>query len=478
MPRAHRTRRGLRRTLHGGLTCALLAAAACDGAVSLTEPSAAEVRVLVLAPRAGAPTVVALGGDAAFRATLDAGDDGELWLFQYSRADLLAEYPALRGLDAAAVAERLAPRFVDPGVAAAETPPAPSAVLHATLTDGAATAYTPSTWAEWQDRARTLPLRPFALALGRGDGTCAQVDVQSWAGPEDVWLEAIAPLDGDEAYAVGAVDDAQPTTVLRLSVGGPVKVTTPSGLVGRVRSLASAGRGVVYGLADQARPGRGRLFALDAAGAELPAPFIEGSGLRSVVRASADGTVLVSQDQGVLELSRGATTTRARDDFTLVPELLHVVRRDRMLAVDRRGLLFGDGQQWRVEHMFGIVFGLLESPLSLSGDDELLTVTGEGGLVLVRNEVDGTWRRLPDLPLGALLLWTSVSLGDGEVLVAGGRGYVAVWTHGRWCQLDSGTRLSFFAAARTPGSRVVWVVGADDRLVSGDRSVVLRIALP
>lgn len=478
MPRVHSPSRGHHRALPGALACALLLAAACDSAVSLTEPTAAEVRVLVLAPRAGQPTVVALGGDAAFRATLEAGDEGELWLFQYRLVDLVAEYPVLRGLDAPAVAERLAPRFVDPGVLPTETPPAPAAVLRATLADGAAAPYTPSTWAEWQARARTPPLRPFALALARGDGTCAQVDVQSWSGPEDVWLEAVAPLDGDEAYAVGFTDDAQPTTVLRLGAGGPTRVATPSGLVGRVRSLASAGRGVVYGLADQARPGRGRLFALDAAGAELPAPVIEGSGLRSVVRASADGTVVVSQDEGVVELTRGSTTTRPRPDFDLVPELLHVVRRDRTLAVDRRGLLYGDGQQWRVEHVFGIVFGLLEAPLALGGDDELLAVTGEGGLVLVRDEVGGTWRRLPDLPLGALLLWTSVSVGGGELLVAGARGYVAVWTHGRWCQLDTGTRLPFFAATHTPGSRVVWVVGADDRLVSGDRGVVLRVALP
>lgn len=477
MPRAHRTRRGIDRAHHHALACALLATA-CGGAVSLTEPSAAEVRVLVLAPRMGEPTVVALGGDAAFRATLEAGDDGELWLFQYSRAELVAEYPVLRGLDAAAVAERLAPRFVDPGVVATEAPPAPAAVLRATLVAGAASPYTPSTWTDWLTLARTPPLRPFALALRRGDGTCDQVDVQSWSGPEDVWLEALAPLDDDEAYAAGFADDAQPTTVLRLGAGGPVKVTTPADLVGRVRSLAAAGGGVVYGLADQARPGRGRLFALDPRGDELPTPVIEGGGLRSVVRASVDGTVIVSQDQGVLELSRGSTTTRPRLDFTLVPELLHVVRRDRMLAVDRRGLLYGDGQLWRLEHTFGIVFGLLEAPLALGGDDEVLTVTGEGGLVLVRNEVDGTWRRLPDLPLGALLLWSSVSLGRGEVLVAGARGYVAVWTHGRWCQLDTGTRLPFFVAARTPGSRVVWVVGADDRLVSGDRSVVLRVAVP
>jgi hypothetical protein len=460
------------------VAASLLSAASCDGALALIEPSAAEVRVLVLAPRDGEPTVVALADDAAFRATLQAGDVGEVWLFQYSRATLAAEYPVLRGLDAAAVAQRLAPRFVDVGLVAPEEPPLPDAVLQATVSDGEASDYTPSTWAQWQTRAQTPPLRPFALALGRGDGTCNQVDVQGWSGPEDVWLEAIAPLDDDEAYAAGFTDDAQPTTVLRLGAGGPVKVATPADLVGRVRSLAAAGGGVVYGLADQARPGRGRLFALDARGAERPTPPIEGGGLRSVVRGSVDGTVIVSQDQGVLELSRGSTTARPRPDFVLVPELLHVVRHDRMLAVDRRGLLYGDGQQWRLEHTFGIVFGLLEAPLALGGDDELLTVTGEGGLVLVRDEVGGTWRRLPDLPLGALLLWSSVSLGGGEVLVAGARGYVAVWTHGRWCQLDTGTRLPFFAAARTPGSRVVWVVGADDRLVSGDRSVVLRVAVP
>lgn len=462
--------------MRAGLAAMCALASACGGgALVAEEPGQADLRIAALFPARGAATVVALRGDAPFRAPIEGDVDSELWIFQYRLADLVAEYPALADRPVDEVVARLAPRFVEPGLVAPEDPPVPMRVLQVSLPAGATTgdaAYQEVPWAEWVGRARVAPRRPFALGILRDDQACRKLSVQGWPAPSaDVFFEASAALEGDRAIAVGFSADEAPPTFIALGPDGPAPLATPAGLVGRVRSMTSAGASTVYGLADTPLADGGRLFAIDARGTRLPAPVVAAPGIRAVVRASADGLVLVSSDEGVVELTRGATVTRARPDFDVNPTLLHVATRDRILALDPRGLRFGDGRTWATEY----VFRLFESPLALSGDAELLLLTGETGLVMVRDESSHGWTKLPAPPLGALLLWSSTPLGAGHFLVVGARGYAAVWTGERWCPIETGTHTAFFSTARTPGSRVAWAVAADDRMVAGDVGRVLRV---
>ncbi len=474
-PRHPRYRGPMRTGRATRLAIALITTGCGGGPLVAAEPSAADLRIAALFPASGTATIVALTGDAPFRAPLPDDAASELWIFQYALPELVAQYPALEGLPVDEVVARLAPRFVEPGLVAPEDPPLPSRVLHAALPAGAGSgdaAYRERPWSEWLGRSRVAPRRPFALGILRDDGACGSLRVEGWAAPAtDVFFEAAAPLSGDRAVAIGFDTDEAPPTLMVLGPAGPALLPTPAGLLGRVRSLTSAGADTVYGMADRPRPDGNQLFALDARGSTLAVPHVTGAGQRMVVRASADGLVLVSRDEGVVELSRGATVARPRADFDVNPTLLHVVRRDRLVALDARGVRFGDGRNWATEHMPG----LFELPLALSGDDALLLLTGETGLVMVRDEADHRWIKLPAPPLGALLLWSSTPMGRGHFLVVGARGYAAVWTGQRWCAIDTGTRHAFFSTARSPGSGVAWAVAAEDRSVIGDAGRVLRV---
>ena len=86
------------------------------------------------------------------------------------------------------------------------------------------------------------------------------------------------------------------------------------------------------------------LLVLAAAGAAAQTPPVDRQARAWAASCAACHATGQAIPRNRLVLTGDGATGTGRATVTRpVPELLHVVRRDRMLAVDRRGLLFGDG---------------------------------------------------------------------------------------------------------------------------------------
>lgn len=102
---------------------------------------------------------------------------------------------------------------------------------------------------------------------------------------------------------------------------------------------------------------------------------------------------------------------------------------DRRFVLLNGAIMRWQSGAWVVAHRFDTN----ESYLVLGGNRQTMAAASVAGELLVREETDPTWRRLPAEPTFGTKLRVVLPIGQGGLLVAGNDGFIGFWHAGRWC---------------------------------------------
>ena len=442
---------------------AALTASACEtGQFRATEPLTDE-SIRIAATFAGSESGVhTLAGTEPLRVSLAsvfARDDPlEVWVFGYRGETVARTFPELAGSDARAMADAIDPRLDGQGPT---QPPPPDQVLWTQVTtDGPRhVEYETKDWTDWLAEV-TAGRRP-PLTFGRSPSTsCTWVRTQTIAPPSGYWITRITALSDREAIIAGDGPDPDAMAVGKVQ-GSTLTMLAPDPRIGPTPvALASDGRASLYGVSASAGSTGARAFRLDAE-ARWQGPVDLAGGMQSPkgVSIGQDGSVFFFSDDGLFELAPNTDRADQRPDLAMPVEKLHVVSRERIVALSVADVHVLDGDGWNREH----VLGSLNQIHSFGGDELALVAVGPLEVVLVRDEHTRAWKEWKRPADRGHHLRSVVGLGGGQYLVAGNKGLAAIWNGERWCQIADTPNTSFWTADRAPSADVVFAIGRVDQ---------------
>ncbi len=318
----------------------------------------------------------------------------------------------------------------------------------------------------------------FSASLPLGFSACDRVnDCEGYSAtllsaPPDIETRHVALVDPTLTYFSGKYSntpDSDPMVIGTIKNGAIDFLPVGPELYSKTDDLTWDPRGWLWVI----RASGGPVFRFDRDFAPLPRP----TNMRiAQIEVGLDGTTYFRNKANELLTPTITATAVVLTKDTAAPEgvkKIEVVRRDRLFAHIDRGIWLYDGSTWAREHEVS----LLENLSDLGGDEEVMAFVGEIEIVRLRNEMTGTWEKLPRPFDSGLRLHAVVGAGGGRFLAVGDLGSVAVWTGSYWCPFGLGSGVALDDVSIDASKTVAYAV-ADQEVGADDATVIVRIELP
>ena len=465
----------------------ILVLSACDASFVATEPFVdAELRVIVTLSRLSQTernSVKVLAGDAPFHLSLESVFESQahadIWVFAYSREEIVTAYPALAGKSAEEIAELLSPRLGVPDV----LPPVPREVARASVVqDGPKDVqYEKVAWADWQAQVDSKNAPGFGFYPDDPNvlDPCEKIKITPVSVTSTVPLFRVRIIDANTALAFGPImrpaSSATPMTILRVENEAVMQLPADARLLGNLSSVARTTEDSMIIVGRQVMQIDNRGLAMD------PPSFSQPFHVSGVTSGVAD-TVYFYGPDGIAELTSGATIAVHRQDYTWALNDLAAPRPDLMVAAEhsRQSLRVFDGSSWKVEYMQD-AFG---PDLNLARGRENTVAYGTFQVALLRDH-DGRWNTLPEPFRGALHYRDVADLGAGRFIAVASTtlmrpirsGAAAIWLGDAWCVLPIEESKGLFGVDVSPDRRWAYIVGDAGGVAKG-APAFYRLDLP
>ncbi|MFO0722451.1 MAG: hypothetical protein U1E65_01630 [Myxococcota bacterium] len=412
-----------------------------------------------------------------------AGNDGQVWVFGYSRAALSAAFPGLQGRTTSEMATLLQPSF-DPGGSAL---PAAAEVLRTDLgpKSGSPLRYAAVGFSAYLDAVDRGALSAPTLHLD-ASVLCSAISSQRLDSPSGVHFDQVAAIDDDRAILAASAwpRDAQAPVRLYGVNGGQLSELTALPATGTVSSPITWDpiTNVGYAVAHDS------LYAFDASGSPRIAPSAPpGRTIFREVSAGRDGSlfalIIGAHGPSVFFLRPGGFD----EVFTSIAahgvELLYAVGAERAIAYTNcAGHILGpSGWEQGIQDP-----GCPTDPEGrrltirrFAGDADTLIAVGNGGTVALVTEGVPPLLAVPEAQGHSLL--AAAGLTRGRALVAGDGGTLLVRAYGVWCSVDLSAGLRVNAASAAVSGETAYVLAGPPAGAGADTTwptAVVRVRVP